>query len=483
MKFKGLIVAIFLSALFASISLSIGNESNVQTNDNNSSKDINESRFYIDRSNFETHLIRHIPAPQEYKNELPPVGVTEIIYNSRNLTLKAWLSDNPQDGKKHPAIVYAHGGFSFGGSDWKNAQDFMNQGFVLMTPALRGENGNPGYFEFFYGEVNDLIAAGDYLANVSYVDKDRIFLCGHSSGGTLSMLASMMPSKYRAIASFGGSPDQEEFFNSGWWQIAPFDIRNIKEIELRSPIVYSDSIIKPLFIYVGDQDDYVGISRIFVDRAKENGRPCEINLVKGDHFSSVDESIKLSLAEFMKINDYVAVQLNQPSASTLVQEGLTLYSSRKYADSINRYNKAIEIDPNHADAWNDKGVSLKALGNNEEAIKCFDKALEIDPNHVEALTNKGAALGESGNFAESMHYLDKALKLDPLYAKAWLGKGLNLGSQGIYDEAIACFDEAIKLDSELSTAYWGKSVALTALHHTDEANEALSKAKELGWKD
>ena len=142
MKFRGLIVAIFLFALFTSISLSIGNDaiqSNVPTKDNNSSKDINESRFYIDRSNFETHLIRHIPAPQEYGDVLPPAGAKEITYNSGNLTLKAWLSDDLKDDRKHPAVVYAHGGFSFGGSDWEDAQEFLNQSFVLMTPTLRGE--------------------------------------------------------------------------------------------------------------------------------------------------------------------------------------------------------------------------------------------------------------------------------------------------------------------------------------------------------
>jgi dipeptidyl aminopeptidase/acylaminoacyl peptidase len=302
MRFLKLIIIFVAFMLTASISLALESNmtgSSLAKNDTVPSENQDISRFYVDRNNFETNLIYRAPAPQRYENELPPIGIREIIYDSGNLKLKAWLSDNPDDGKKHPAIVYAHGGFSFGGSEELAAvKDFLDQGFVLMAPMLRAENGNPGNFEYFYGEVNDLVAAADYLANVSYVDKDRIFLCGHSIGGTLSMLTSMMPSKYRAIASFSGSPDQEEFFKSEMGRI-PFDSRNDKEIKLRSPIVYPDSVIKPLFVYLGDQEDYfLESSRNFVKKAKESGRICEINVVKGDHFTAITEEVRLSMNEF-----------------------------------------------------------------------------------------------------------------------------------------------------------------------------------------
>lgn len=176
-----------------------------------------------------------------------------------------------------------------------------------MAPMLRAENGNPGDFEFFYGEVNDLIAAGDYLANVSYVDKDRIFLCGHSVGGTLSMLTSMMPSKYRAISSFSGSSNQEIFFNN-IETIKPFDSRTKKETELRSPIIYADSVIKPLFVFVGDQESFfLDMSKNFVEEVKKNGGICELNVVRGDHLSAIPEEVRLSTTKFKKIEDYEAI--------------------------------------------------------------------------------------------------------------------------------------------------------------------------------
>ena len=76
-----------------------------------------------------------------------------------------------------------------------------------MTP-LRGENGLPGSYSMFYDEVEDVLAAADALARLSYVDAGRLSVAGHSVGGTLTLLAALASNKFRAAASFSGSPDQ-----------------------------------------------------------------------------------------------------------------------------------------------------------------------------------------------------------------------------------------------------------------------------------
>ena len=52
----------------------------------------------------------------------------------------------------------------------------------------------------------------------------------------------------------------------------------------------------------------------------------------------------------------------------------------KYDEAIQCYDKAIEIDANYADAWNNKGNALDNLGKYDEAIQCYDSAIEIDAN-------------------------------------------------------------------------------------------------------
>jgi hypothetical protein len=42
----------------------------------------------------------------------------------------------------------------------------------MMFPSLRGGNDNPGAREGFYGEVDDVVAASEFLARQPYVDLD-----------------------------------------------------------------------------------------------------------------------------------------------------------------------------------------------------------------------------------------------------------------------------------------------------------------------
>jgi dipeptidyl aminopeptidase/acylaminoacyl peptidase len=101
------------------------------------------------RKNFATRLRVRGPAPQEFENALPPDAVREVEFTSGALKLKGWLSVHPTDGKRRPAVVYLHGGWAFGADDWRDAAPFVEAGFVLFMPMLRGENGNAGNFESF----------------------------------------------------------------------------------------------------------------------------------------------------------------------------------------------------------------------------------------------------------------------------------------------------------------------------------------------
>jgi tetratricopeptide (TPR) repeat protein len=64
-------------------------------------------------------------------------------------------------------------------------------------------------------------------------------------------------------------------------------------------------------------------------------------------------------------------------------------------------------------SWNNKGTSLFNLGRFEEAIECFNKALDIDSNHAILWSNKGQSLHKLGRYSEAVECYDKSLSLDP----------------------------------------------------------------------
>src|SRR5262252_297431 len=138
------------------------------------------------RRGFKTTL-----APQKVRKETPPQAPPNffrtITYPAPTGQLAAYLSPDPKDGKRHPAIIWITGGECNSiGNVWspaprandQTASAFRKAGIVMMFPSLRGGNDNPGVMEGFLGEVEDVLAAAEYLEKQEYLDPQRIYLGG-----------------------------------------------------------------------------------------------------------------------------------------------------------------------------------------------------------------------------------------------------------------------------------------------------------------
>jgi Flp pilus assembly protein TadD len=52
-----------------------------------------------------------------------------------------------------------------------------------------------------------------------------------------------------------------------------------------------------------------------------------------------------------------------------------------WKEAISHWEKAIEIDPTYAAAWNDLGIAYEEQGKFDLARKAYEKALQLDPNN------------------------------------------------------------------------------------------------------
>src|ERR1041384_1197400 len=258
------------------------------------------------RSRFHTKLLRAAQSPQRDVFALqPPDYVDEIEYPSGGLRLKAWIARHRDARQKLPAVLFLHGGFEFGAGDWDMAVPYWQAGFVVMAPMLRGENGQQGTFSFLYDEVDDVLAAAEYLRMQPSVDPDHIYLAGHSAGGTLTQLAVEASSRFRAAASFDGSPDQQLLYNGsatkpGSHRELVFDPLDSAELQVRSPLAYVNSLKARIRLYYSYEAAPLNqrSSQRFAQLARAGGRDAEAIRVWGSHMSHVARALPQSIAFF-----------------------------------------------------------------------------------------------------------------------------------------------------------------------------------------
>lgn len=222
---------------------------------------------------------------------LAPTAYEGPLGTMRALATPIDLTRAPQ-----PAVIWITGGFGgiagsvFTPNQPENDQgvtSFLGREIVLFLPALRGEHGNPGVFECFYGEVDDVVAAVEHVANRPDVDPERIYLMGHSTGGTNVLLASMLTDIPAGVVSFGGAPSMEAVVDGGeGYGVEPYDLNDTDEVYLRSPIHFAKYIRCPVLYVEGIDSSYPYYAHQMELAASMSGRPMSVATIEGaDHFS------------------------------------------------------------------------------------------------------------------------------------------------------------------------------------------------------
>ena len=216
------------------------------------------------RRNFKTNITK--TSPSEGAPDDPRGSPFDLLtYKSPVGNLSAYLTKDPEDGKRRPAIVWITGGDCntignvweyFARSNDQSASAFRKAGIVMMFPSMRGGNNNPGQREGFYGEVDDILAATDYLEKLSYVDPERIYLGGHSTGGTLVMLTGEMTDRYRGIIALGPVGEIASYRGN----FVYCNLYDREEMRLRSPLHWLHCVKSPMFVIEGaggNSDDII----------------------------------------------------------------------------------------------------------------------------------------------------------------------------------------------------------------------------------
>ncbi len=150
--------------------------------------------------------------------------------------------------------------------------------------------------------------------------------------------------------------------------------------------------------------------------------------------------------------------------------------------AIADHAKAIEIDPELASAYNNRGIAYRAKGDNDSAIADHTKAIEIDPEFISAYYNRALAYRAKGDNDSAIEDTTTAIEINPRHVSAYFSRGLAHAAKGNYDRAIADYTKAIEINPKHVAAYHNRGLAYRAKGDNDRAIADHTRVAEINKK-
>ncbi len=238
--------------------------------------------------------------------------ISALVYVPYNL---------PSNGQ-HPAIVYVHGGPTAQTVNSFNrvVQYVANQGYIVIAPNYRGSTGygkefqEANLFDMGGGDLQDVLAAADWIKQSGYVDPKKLILMGASYGGYMTMMGvTKAPEVWAAgvpivpfVNWFTEIQNEDPVLQQSDLATMGDPEKNKALYEDRSPINFIDKVQAPLLLLAGGHDPRCPHeeSQQVVDAIKKRGGVVEYKVYEneGHGFSKVENQIDAykRVADFLK---------------------------------------------------------------------------------------------------------------------------------------------------------------------------------------
>ena len=127
-----------------------------------------------------------------------------------------------------------------------------------------------------------------------------------------------------------------------------------------------------------------------------------------------------------------------------VNKGFALYKLGDYEKAEKTLDRVLETNAGDGSAWFYKGLILAACQKYNETLDCYDKALELKVKSQEWLTEEIKLLQKKGNIEEAFKLQDELSNLNMEMAEIYYNKGFSFYELKDYENAVKAFDKAIE---------------------------------------
>ena len=166
------------------------------------------------------------------------------------------------------------------------------------------------------------------------------------------------------------------------------------------------------------------------------------------------------------------VELRYQEARAAADEG-------RYPEARLIYREVIASRSAHLAARNQLALLLEKLGDTQGALIEYDRALDVDADHATLLTGRGALLGAMGRYAAAERDLKRVLRNDASHVEGLFHLGVVMTRKGLWSEAVQQLRRVVEIDPTRAQAYFYLGEALNKVDDLYGAMAAYQRAAEL----
>ncbi|MBL7865293.1 MAG: S9 family peptidase [Cyclobacteriaceae bacterium] len=272
--------------------------------------------------NFETQEVKQLTNTMSKEIDPNDLVAGEVVrfksFDGMEVPCLLYKPKGITEGEKVPALLWIHGGP--GGQTRLNysasLQFLVNHGYAVLAVNNRGSS---GYGKTFFAaddrkhgneDLRDCVESKKLLANLGYIDTEKIGIYGGSYGGYMVMAAlAFTPEEFKVGVNLFGVTNWIRTLKSipPWWESNrkalytelgnPFSEDSVA-LYAKSPLFHANKITKPFIVLQGSNDPRVlqVESDEIVAAAKKNSVPVEYVIFpdEGHGFVKKENNIKAS---------------------------------------------------------------------------------------------------------------------------------------------------------------------------------------------
>lgn len=164
-----------------------------------------------------------------------------------------------------------------------------------------------------------------------------------------------------------------------------------------------------------------------------------IKSIMGDHMGSIEDYDK-------------AISLN-PLPNYFVDRGVELEILGDTASAIASYSEAIQMDDQNIQAYINRANAYANIRKYQESIDDWEKLINLSPSDGELFNDLGLIYVKINEFKKAIDYFSKAIKIDGRKFRYLVNLGEVVGLKGDLEKSLNLFDEAYRIDSSQSLLY------------------------------